>query len=218
MSGQMIPILRSFDEAKAREFYVDFMGFTVDWEHRFADNAPLYMQVSKGSLVLHLSEHHGDCSPGGAIRVETGDVDALGAELRAKRYKYANPGCGQLMPWGTKELTLTDPFKNRLIFWEAAGSETTTDQTGRRRYMVIERFRDPAAVYRRFRERGRLAPNRVLYISSWVTDDIARCFQVMECDDEQQLKEWMKNWEDLVEFEIVPVLSSEQSAARFDRA
>jgi catechol 2,3-dioxygenase-like lactoylglutathione lyase family enzyme len=227
MSVNMIPILRSFDEAKAREFYVDFLGFTVDWEHRFAENAPLYMQVSKGLLVLHLSEHHGDCSPGGAVRVETHNVDALGAELRAKRYKYANPGCGQLTPWGTKELTLTDPFKNRLIFWEtadttraggAAGSETTNDQAGRRRYMVIERFRDPAAVYRRFRERGRLAPNRLLYVSSWVTDDVTRCFQVMECDDEQQLKEWIENWSDLVEFEVIPVLSSEQAAAKLDRA
>lgn len=227
MSGNMIPILRSFDEAKAREFYVEFLGFTVDWEHRFAPDAPLYMQVSKGLLVLHLSEHHGDCSPGGAIRVETRDVDVLGAQLRAKRYKYANPGCGQLTPWGTKELTLTDPFKNRLIFWQPAGttsadlvpeSGTTTDQDARRRYMVIERFRDPAAVYRRFRERGRLAPNRLLYVSSWVTDDVTRCFQVMECDDEQQLTEWMKNWEDLVEFEVIPVLSSEQAAARVDRA
>jgi hypothetical protein len=227
MSGNMIPILRSFDEAKAREFYVEFLGFTVDWEHRFAPDAPLYMQVSKGLLVLHLSEHHGDCSPGGAIRVETRDVDVLGAELRAKRYKYANPGCGQLTPWGTKELTLTDPFKNRLIFWQPAGttsadlvpeSDTTSDQDARRRYMVIERFRDPAAVYRRFRERGRLAPNRLLYVSSWVADDVTRCFQVMECDDEQQLKEWMKNWEDLVEFEVIPVLSSEQAAARVDRA
>jgi len=55
-----IPILRIFDEAKAREFYVDFLGFTVDWEHRFNDDAPLYMQVSRDGCVLHLSEHYGD--------------------------------------------------------------------------------------------------------------------------------------------------------------
>jgi len=55
-----IPILRIFDEAKAREFYVDFLGFTVDWEHRFNDDAPLYMQVSRDGCVLHFSEHYGD--------------------------------------------------------------------------------------------------------------------------------------------------------------
>lgn len=213
MVGNMIPILRSFDEAKAREFYVDFLGFAVDWEHRFAANAPLYMQVSKGPIVLHLSEHHGDCSPGGAVRIEMREVDALGAELRAKRYKYANPGCGQVTPWGTKELTLTDPFKNRLIFWENAETPTS-DRPGPKRYMVIERFRDPAAVYRRFRERGRLAPDGLQYVSSWVTDDVTRCFQVMACDDEQQLEEWMKNWSDLVDFEVIPVLTSEEAARK----
>ena len=55
-----IPILRIFDEAKAREFYVDFLGFTIDWEHRFEPGLPLYMQVSKDDCILHLSEHHGD--------------------------------------------------------------------------------------------------------------------------------------------------------------
>jgi hypothetical protein len=217
MVGSMIPILRSFDETKAREFYIDFMGFTVDWEHRFADNAPLYMQVSKGPIVLHLSEHHGDCSPGGAVRIEMRDVDAFSATLRDKKYKYANPGCGQLMPWGTKELTLTDPFKNRLIFWEPAGTAAASTRRERRRYMLIERFRDPAAVYRRFREQGRLAPDGLDYVSSWVTDDGARCFQVMECDDERQLKDWMKKWEDLVEFEVIPVVTSEEAIRKIDR-
>jgi glyoxalase superfamily protein/uncharacterized protein DUF3303 len=209
----MIPILRSFDETKAREFYVDFMGFTVDWEHRFADNAPLYMQVSRGDIVLHLSEHHGDCSPGGAVRIEMPDVDAFSKMLREKRYKNANPGCGQVTPWGTKEVTLTDPFHNRLIFWQNADTATKAEPGKRRRYMVIERFRDPVAVYRRFRERGRLAPNELLYVSSWVTQEVDRCYQVMECHDEQLLKEWMSKWEDIVEFEVIPVLTSEEAAA-----
>jgi len=68
--GKTIPILRIFDEAKAREFYVNFVGFNVDWEHRFEPGLPLYMQVSKNGCVLHLSGHHGDCSPGAALRVE----------------------------------------------------------------------------------------------------------------------------------------------------
>ena len=217
MFGNMIPILRSFDETKAREFYIDFMGFTVDWEHRFADNAPLYMQVSREGIVLHLSEHHGDCSPGGAVRIEMADVDAFSKTLRDKRYKYANPGCGQSTPWGTKEVTLTDPFKNRLIFWQAAATATTTESSVRQRYMVIERFRDPAAVYRRFREQGRLAPDGLRYVSSWVTDDVTRCFQMMECADEAMLQEWMRNWEDLVEFEVIRVVSSEEAARKIDR-
>ena len=66
-----IPILRIFDEAKAREFYLGFLGFTVDWEHRFEDGLPLYMQISRGDLVLHLSEHHGDCCPGACVYVRT---------------------------------------------------------------------------------------------------------------------------------------------------
>src|SRR5690606_4135647 len=59
-----IPVLRTFDEAKANEFYIDFLGFKRDWDHRFAPGLPLYMQVSRGNLILHLSEHHGDASPG----------------------------------------------------------------------------------------------------------------------------------------------------------
>ena len=111
-------------------------------------------------------------------------------------------------------MTLTDPFKNRLIFWQSADAGAAPARGERKRYMVIERFRDPVAVYRRFRERGRLAPDRLLYVSSWVTKDIDRCYQIMECDDEQQLREWMKNWDDLVDFEVIPVISSEEAAAR----
>ena len=109
------PILRIFDEQKAREFYLDFLGFTVDWEHRFAPDAPLYMQVSRGGCVLHLSEHHGDCSPGSAMRVDTADLDAYHAELTAKQYKYYRPGI-ELMPWGTRDMSVNDPFGNRLTF------------------------------------------------------------------------------------------------------
>jgi catechol 2,3-dioxygenase-like lactoylglutathione lyase family enzyme len=90
--GKPTPILRIFDEAKAREFYVDFLGFQVDWEHRFEPGLPLYMQVSQGECQLHLSEHHGDAAPGSAVRIPAPDVDAYQAELLAKSYKYARPG------------------------------------------------------------------------------------------------------------------------------
>lgn len=116
--GSPVPILRIFDEEKAREFYLDFLGFTRDWEHRFSENAPLYQQISKDGCVIHLSSHHGDACPGSAIRIETAGVDAFCAGLRAKAYKHANPGC-QKTDWGTLETTLADPFGNRLIFWES---------------------------------------------------------------------------------------------------
>jgi uncharacterized glyoxalase superfamily protein PhnB len=112
------PILRIFDESKAREFYVDFLGFTIDWEHRFEAGAPLYMQVSKDQCVLHLSEHYGDGTPGAALRIETDDVDAFQTELMSKRYKYARPGVED-MPWGTRDMSIKDPFGNRLTFTSA---------------------------------------------------------------------------------------------------
>ena len=82
--------------------------------------------------------------------------------------------------------------------------------------MIIENYRagDAAPVYRRFRERGRLAPPGLKYISSWVTTDLGRCYQVMD-GDESLLREWMSHWDDLVDFEIVPVITSADAAARF---
>jgi uncharacterized glyoxalase superfamily protein PhnB len=114
--GAATPILRIFDEAKAREFYQDFLGFTVDWEHRFGDDFPLYLQVTRDGCQLHLSEHYGDAVPGAALRIEVDDVDALAAELRAKAYRYSRPGT-EAKPWGTRETAITDPFGNRLVFF-----------------------------------------------------------------------------------------------------
>ena len=113
--GKITPILRIFDEAKAKEFYVDFLGFSVDWEHRFEDGLPLYMQVSKDGCVIHLSEHHGDCSPGAALRIETDGLDEFQRQLAAKGYKYARPGIEET-PWGTRDMSVNDPFGNRLTF------------------------------------------------------------------------------------------------------
>lgn len=113
------PILRIFDETKARAFYVDYLGFQIDWEHRFEENFPLYMQISLGACTLHLSEHHGDCCPGAAVRIEAESLEAFHAELGAKDYKYARPGI-ETTPWDTRELTVKDPFGNRLVFFEEA--------------------------------------------------------------------------------------------------
>lgn len=81
-------------------------------------------------------------------------------------------------------------------------------------YMIIERFRDgdPVPVYRRFRERGRLAPAGVRYVGSWVTTDLRLCYQVMESDERRPIDEWLANWEDLVDFEVIPVLTSAEAA------
>jgi len=112
-----IPILRSFDETKAKEFYVDFLGFNIDWEHRFEDNFPLYMQLSKDGCIIHLSEHHGDSSPGASLRITTKNLDSYNRELIDKQYKNAKPGI-QDMPWGTRDMAISDPFGNKLIFNE----------------------------------------------------------------------------------------------------
>ena len=115
---QTIPILRIFDEAKAREFYVDFMGFHVDWEHRFEPDLPLYMQVSRAGLVLHLSEHVGDACPGSTVFVQITGIDELHAEFIAKKYKYLRPGI-EVAPWNARCMEVIDPFGNRIRFSEA---------------------------------------------------------------------------------------------------
>lgn len=85
-----VPILRMFDLEKAKDFYVGFLGFQVDWEHRFEPTAPVYMQVSRGDCRIHLSEHHGDGTPGTVIRVEMPEA---------------------------REMTVQDPFGNRITFY-----------------------------------------------------------------------------------------------------
>jgi catechol 2,3-dioxygenase-like lactoylglutathione lyase family enzyme len=112
-----IPILRIFDLAKAKEFYVDFLGFRVDWEHRFEDGAPVYLQIARGALVLHLSEHHGDCCPGAAVYVPTSGLDDFHREITAKGYRFMRPGI-ERTPWGSRLMAVTDPFNNRLRFDE----------------------------------------------------------------------------------------------------
>jgi len=83
-------------------------------------------------------------------------------------------------------------------------------------YMIVEHFRngDPVPVYERFRARGRLAPEGVRYINSWVTDDLTTCYQVMECENRQLLDQWLAAWTDLVEFEVKPVITSAEASAR----
>ena len=82
-------------------------------------------------------------------------------------------------------------------------------------FVIIERFRagDPAPVYRRFRDRGRLAPEGLHYVNSWVSTDLSTCYQVMECEDRRLLDQWIANWDDIVDFQVVPVITSAEAAA-----
>jgi catechol 2,3-dioxygenase-like lactoylglutathione lyase family enzyme len=114
-----IPVLRIFDVDKARDFYVGFLGFRVDWEHRFEPGFPLYMQVSRGGLILHLSEHHGDGSPGVVVVVQTTGLEAYHREVTAKGYRFMRPGL-EVAPWNARVMEVIDPFGNRLRFNEPA--------------------------------------------------------------------------------------------------
>jgi hypothetical protein len=83
-------------------------------------------------------------------------------------------------------------------------------------YVIIERFRggDPVPVYRRFRDNGRMAPDGLKYVGSWVTPDLTTCYQVMECDDRALLDQWLGSWQDIVDFDVIPALTSAEAAAQ----
>lgn len=117
MSQAITPIFRIFDYQKAVEFYVDWLGFTIAWEHRFEENFPIYMEITKGDLRLHLSEHHGDCSPGSKVLIEYPGIEAYHRELLAKNYKFMKPGLEDAF-WGARTVCVTDPFGNRLEFFQ----------------------------------------------------------------------------------------------------
>ncbi|MEY1555913.1 glyoxalase superfamily protein [Yoonia sp. R2331] len=119
--GPFTPILRIFDEAKARAFYVEWLGFEVLFTHRFGPEMPLYLGVIRDGAELHLSEHHGDTTPGTRVRCKVKDIDALTAELANRPYPYLNPGAPQTQDWGERDLTLTDPFGNKITFYQDAG-------------------------------------------------------------------------------------------------
>ncbi|MCA1055785.1 VOC family protein [Rossellomorea aquimaris] len=115
--NKTIPILRIFDVEKAKEFYIKIMEFDLDWEHAFEESLPLYMQVSKGNCMLHLSEHHGDSSPGAAVRIEVDGIDRFLTSITNKNYRFAKPHI-EHTPWQTKEFQMIDPFGNKIIFYQ----------------------------------------------------------------------------------------------------
>ncbi|GGC79214.1 bleomycin resistance protein [Tersicoccus solisilvae] len=113
---QVIPVLRVFDHALARAFYVDFLGFTWRWQHQFEPGLPIYAEVARDGSVLHLSEHHGDATPGAGVLIVVADVRAYQRVLLAQHHRHARPGVTD-EPWGST-MTITDPFGNNLTFWQ----------------------------------------------------------------------------------------------------
>ena len=119
---KVVPILRIFDYKKAIEFYVDWLGFTIDWEHVFEEGMPIYMQVSRDGISLHLSEHHGDTTPGTRIYIECTGLKEYHRELNDKKYKNNKPGLEKAF-YGAWCMEVIDPFGNRLTFNEAIERE-----------------------------------------------------------------------------------------------
>jgi len=111
-----IPMLRVFDETLAREFYVDHLGFSLDWESRFDTTSPMYCQVSRGALRIHLTAHHGDGTPGTHLFLPVEGLDDLQAELHARGTTFSRPGI-ETVPWG-RVMSVIDPFANHLNFTE----------------------------------------------------------------------------------------------------
>lgn len=109
-----------FDVDATRRFYLDYLGCTLDWQEGDGDS-PIFMQVSKGALVLNLSSHHGDGTPGTVVLVEVDDVDSLHAQLGTRGYPYLNPG---IEPHGAvRELVLLDPASNQIRFYQRSSGE-----------------------------------------------------------------------------------------------
>lgn len=115
-----VPVLRSLDETRAREFYIEYLHFTIEWEHRF-DYAQsiLYMRLRRDRFVLDLSEHHGDGTPGSTVWVPISDVAALHKELHATGYSRINPGIEADSPGGPT-LEVIDPFSNTIRFCQTS--------------------------------------------------------------------------------------------------
>lgn len=114
----VVPILRMFDVAATIRFYVEYLGCSLDWQNGEGDR-PVYLQVSRDGLRLHLSSHHDDGTPGTAVLVQVRNIDALHAELHTRGYPFFNPGIGS-GPGNAKEMQLIDPASNRIRFYEPA--------------------------------------------------------------------------------------------------
>jgi len=112
-----IPILRIFDVAKAKEFYIDWLSFKIEFEHQFEENTPFYIGISRDDIQIHLSEHHGDATPGSKVFIICNEIKKFHEELHSRPYKYYRPGICETF-YGALEVSVQDPFGNTLSFNE----------------------------------------------------------------------------------------------------
>jgi len=122
MIQKIIPILRIFDVAKAKEFYIDWLGFEITFEHQFEPKTPYYIGIKKDDIEFHLSEHHGDSVPSVRVFITCTELEKFCEELKAKNYKYYRPSVKETF-YGAKEMTVQDPFGNKLSFNEYINKE-----------------------------------------------------------------------------------------------
>lgn len=109
---QVFPTLRITDYARSKRFYVDGLGFRIDWEHRFDVRDPVFVQLTRDGLSLYLSEHAGDGRPGGLVHLYVPDVDAWYAEIVSRGLAVEFPPRDE--PWGNRDLRIADPDGNQL--------------------------------------------------------------------------------------------------------
>jgi len=117
MLQKSIPILRMFDVAKAKEFYIEWLGFKIELEHQFEQNTPYYIGITKDDIQVHLSEHYGDATPGSKVFIVCNEIEKYFAELQGRPYKYYRP-CLEKTFYGALGFSVQDPFGNKLSFNE----------------------------------------------------------------------------------------------------
>lgn len=118
MLQKTIPIIRIFDEALAKDYYLNWLGFSLNWEHRFEENAPLYCSIQKDAAEFHLSEHFGDGVPGIRLFIECTQLEQWCRALNEKKYRYYRPAVEKTF-YNSLCMTLKDPFGNTLLFNQA---------------------------------------------------------------------------------------------------
>jgi catechol 2,3-dioxygenase-like lactoylglutathione lyase family enzyme len=115
MLQKNISVLRIFDIRKAKEFYIDWLGFKIDWEHQFEPDTPYYIGISRDQIEIHLSEHYGDGTPGSLVFIVCREIEKFFNELQSRPYKYFRPGLEKTF-YDTLCLDIKDPFGNKLSF------------------------------------------------------------------------------------------------------
>lgn len=124
MPNKVIPMLRMFSYEKAIEFYVEWLGFTIDWEDK-PQNSPIYMQLTRDYITLHLTEHHGDCCPGSKVFIECSEgLREYHQKLINASYLYNKPGL-EIAPWNALTMEVIDPFGNKLLFSQGFAATAT---------------------------------------------------------------------------------------------